>query len=55
VDDERKYLLILSCLRVVGVAYITAAVSQAPQLTQLLIAAALAALAWELRSLTPSR
>lgn len=54
-DDERRYVLILGCLRIVGVASIAASVSHAPDLAQLLIAAALAALAWELRSQTPWR
>lgn len=53
--DDRIYVLILSNLRILGVASIVASLSHAPDLAQLLIAAALAALAWELRSRTPWR
>jgi hypothetical protein len=41
---------IASCLRILGVAYVVAAASDAPDLAQSMIAAALASLTWELRS-----
>lgn len=53
--DDRRDVLILSCVRIVGLACIAASLSHAPDLVQLLIAAALAALAGELRSRPPWR
>jgi hypothetical protein len=55
VDDDRRDVLILNCVRIIGVACIVATLRDAPDLAQLLIAAALAALVWELRSRTPWR
>jgi hypothetical protein len=55
VYDDRIYVLILSNLRILGVASIAASLSHAPDLAQLLIAAAVAALVYELRSRTPWR
>jgi hypothetical protein len=51
--DDRRDALILSCVPIVGLACITASLSHAPDLTQLLLAAALAALVGELRRRPP--
>lgn len=51
--DHRIYVLILSNLRILGVASIVASLSHAPDLAQLLIAAAVATLVYELRSRPP--
>lgn len=53
VYDHRIYVLILSNLRILGVASIVASLSHAPDLAQLLIAAAVATLVYELRSRPP--
>jgi hypothetical protein len=52
-DGDARYRLIAGCIRAGYTALVVAVVAQAPEAVQVLLAAPLPVLAWELRTLSP--